>query len=167
MADPGEIPLRDTPSLKLLEQGFGGVDSDPQGVADCMQLLRVSKRLLGFFYEHFLTHGISPGKYSLLCELLASDGPMAPSSLADRIGIRRPTVTGLVDGLCKQALVTRVPDPADRRRMSVTLTANGRRFMKVLLPAQFALMSGVVSGLSDVERRQLRRALTRLEETFT
>ncbi|MGE0625606.1 MAG: MarR family winged helix-turn-helix transcriptional regulator [Pseudomonadales bacterium] len=167
MTRRSDIPLKDTPSLKLLEQGFGGAEADSIGVADCMQLLRVSKRLLGYFYEHFANHEISPGKYSVLCELLATNSPMAPSALAERIGVRRPTVTGLLDGLCAQALVARVPDPNDRRRLSVELTAKGRRFMRTLLPVQFALMADVVGGLTDTERRQLRRTLASLEERVT
>jgi len=162
-----EIPLKDTPSLKLLEQGLGGPDADPRAVADCMQLLRVAKRVLGYFYDHFTAHGISPGKYSVLCELLAADAPMAPSSLAERIGVSRPTITGLLDGLCTQELVARVPDPDDRRRMSVELTSAGRKFMRALLPVQFALMADVTGTLTETERRQLRRILTKLENRLT
>lgn len=162
-----EIPLKDTPSQRLLEQGFGGQEADPEAVADCMQLLRVAKRLLGFFYDHFTRHQISPGKYSVLCELLAADAPMAPSSLAERIGVSRPTVTGLLDGLDAQALVARVPDPADRRRISVELTPSGRRFMRTLLPQQFAVMADVVNGFTAADRRHLRRLLGKLEAQLT
>jgi len=161
-----EIPLRDTPALRLIERGLGAPDTDPEAVADCMQLLRVSKRLLEYFYRHFVARDISPGKYSILCELLAADGPVSPSSLAGRIGVRRPTVTGLLDGLGRQGLVTRTFDPEDRRRVLITLTRRGERFIRELLPEQYALMSEVVGALGHRERTQLRQVLRQLEENL-
>ncbi len=162
-----EIPTRDTPALALLERGLGGKAADAGAVVDCMQLLRVSKRLLGFFLEVFTDQGISPGKYSVLCELLSERAPVSPSYLAERLGVSRPTVTGLLDGLCRQGLVDRTFDEEDRRRVSVRLTSEGDRFIRTLLPDQYGIMADVMEPLSDRERMQLRRILAKLEAQFT
>jgi DNA-binding MarR family transcriptional regulator len=160
-----DIPIRDTPALELIERGFGGRRTDKQDVADCMQLLRVAKVLLGFFYLRFASEGISPGKYSVLCELLAlADGStLSPSMLAKRIGVSRPAITGLIDGLCKQGYVIRRTDGLDRRRITVELTSAGRAFIEDLLPEQFRTMSSVIGVLSAEERGHLRELLTNLE----
>jgi len=159
-----EIPTRDTPAFALLARGLGGDAADSAAVADCMQLLRVSKRLLGYFLDRFTERGISPGKYSVLCELLAADDPLSPSWIAERIGVSRPTVTGLLDGLCRQGLVTRQFDEQDRRRVTVRLTRAGDRFIRNLLPGQYHLMADVVGALNPDERAQLRALLKKLED---
>ena len=161
-----EIPTRDTPALALLERGLGGETADARAVADCMQLLRVCKQLLGFFLEEFTRQSISPGKYSVLCELLAEQAPVSPSRLAERLGVSRPTVTGIVDGLCRQGLTDRSFDGEDRRRIAVTLTPQGERFIRALLPEQYGIMAKVLGPLSDAERGQLRGILSKLEGQF-
>jgi len=160
-----DIPIHDTPSLALLRSGHGGAP-DPDALRDCMQVLRVAKRLLGHFYTRFSAHDISPGKYSVLTELLAlpEGTSLSPSQLAEKVGVRRPTMTGLIDGLCRQGFVQRAPAPGDRRQVAVQLSPKGAAFMHEFLPGQFAAMSAVVSPLDAGERGQLRGLLAKLEE---
>ena len=58
---------------------------------------------------------------------LLGDGSTASSWLADRLTVSPPSVTAVVDGLVARGLVERTPDPADRRRLNLVLTADGRR----------------------------------------
>lgn len=161
-----DIPVHDTPSLKLIEAGYGGKDIDALDVADCMQLLRVSKHLLGFFHQKFSELEISPGKYSILLELLAlkSTTTMKPSELASKLGVSRAAITGLIDGLVKQGYVERTHDESDRRQISIALSTNGRAFITELLPDQFTLMASIMTPLSTSQRNQLRKALSLIEE---
>lgn len=160
-----DIPLKDTPTHELIEKGIGGRNVDNIAVQDCMQLLRVAKVLLGFFYQRFSKFGISPGKYSVLLELLSKhgQGPLTPSDLAERIGVRRPTITGLVAGLESQGFVKRHAEHHDRRSVTVQLTPKGDAFVRDLLPGQFKSMAGVVGSLSPTQRRQLRTILALIE----
>ena len=50
--------------------------------------------------------------------------------LADKLAVSRPSVTGVVDGLVARGLVPRNPDAADRRRIGVDLTGDGRRLLR-------------------------------------
>jgi DNA-binding MarR family transcriptional regulator len=159
-----DIPTRDTPAHALLARGLGGDDTDAAAVVDCMQLLRVSKHLLGYFLDRFTDRGISPGKYSVLCELLAAEDSVSPSWIAERIGVSRPTVTGLLDGLCRQGFVARQFDEQDRRRVTIRLTGAGEAFIRNLLPEQYRLMTDVVDALEPEERTQLRALLKKLED---
>ena len=151
--------------MDLIRRGFGDSSTDPRAVADCQQLLRVAKRLLGYFYRRFNECDISPGKYSVLCELLALEDSQAvtPSILAAHIGVSRPTVTGLIDGLVRQGYVARRTDADDRRSVTLTLTDSGRDFIGSLLPRQFGTMAGLVETLGPERRRQLRAILEILE----
>jgi len=67
--------------------------------------------------------GLSLPQYRLLCYL--SRGSSAASPAARQLATSRPSVTALVDGVVAKGLVTRVPDAADRRRITLALTPGG------------------------------------------
>ena len=60
---------------------------------------------------------------------ILGDGQEAASVLADKLAVSRPSVTGVVDGLVARGLVRRDHDGADRRRIGVGLTDEGRRLL--------------------------------------
>ena len=67
--------------------------------------------------------GLSAAQYRMLIWL--SDGVAPASALATKLGVSRPSITALVDGLAHKGLVARQDDPADRRRVDLVLTAEG------------------------------------------
>lgn len=56
-----------------------------------------------------------------------SDAPMTMRDLATLLAVDAPYTTVVVDDLESRGLVERRPDPADRRRKIVAITAAGRR----------------------------------------
>ena len=68
--------------------------------------------------------GLSLPQYRILSLLDA--GPEISSALADRLAVRPPSVTAVVDGLVARDLVERAHSEDDRRRVSHVLTASGR-----------------------------------------
>jgi DNA-binding MarR family transcriptional regulator len=71
-------------------------------------------------------------------------------------------MTGLIDTLERDDLVKRVPDPNDRRMMSVNLTTKGRALLEDIMPTHFRRMSEIMSPLSEVERKTLVRLLNKV-----
>jgi DNA-binding MarR family transcriptional regulator len=69
--------------------------------------------------------GISLPQYRLLVSI--SDEPQRASELAAQVGVSRPTLTSLVDGLAQAGLVQRVPVPSDRRGIQLVVTDAGRQ----------------------------------------
>jgi DNA-binding MarR family transcriptional regulator len=59
------------------------------------------------------------------CIALLVGGVMSPHEIASGIHLTRAAVTSLLDRLERRGLVQRAPDLADRRRVQVTLTAEG------------------------------------------
>lgn len=81
--------------------------------------------------------------------LASVTGGCRMSQLAARLGVTLSTVSGLVDRLVDQQLVTRHDDPADRRQVVVAPT-----------PAGFALLE----RFRELNQRQLREVLDRLTD---
>jgi DNA-binding MarR family transcriptional regulator len=68
--------------------------------------------------------GISLPQYRLL--LSVSGTSQRPSELATQVGVSRPTLTSLVDGLAQAGMINRVPVPTDRRGIRLEPTEAGR-----------------------------------------
>jgi DNA-binding MarR family transcriptional regulator len=56
---------------------------------------------------------------------ILAEGSAAASGLADRLAVRRPSITALIDGLVARGLVDRRQEDADRRRVALRLTPEG------------------------------------------
>jgi len=56
---------------------------------------------------------------------ILAEGSAAASGLADRLAVRRPSITALIDGLVARGLVDRRQEDTDRRRVELRLTPEG------------------------------------------
>jgi DNA-binding MarR family transcriptional regulator len=89
-------------------------------------------------------------------------GPGSQARLGHRCGIDQSDMHAMVNELAAQGHVERLPDPSDRRRNLITLTAAGRRRLEELDTALSAVQDKLFSALSTSERAQLTRLLTRV-----
>jgi DNA-binding MarR family transcriptional regulator len=85
---------------------------------------RVIARLARLLEVALVEADLSPSQYRLMARLAL--GPSGASGLAGNLAISKPSLTGVVDGLVARALVDRREDENDRRRVALTLTAEGR-----------------------------------------
>ncbi len=90
---------------------------------DFTQGIRLLARLARVAEQACQSTGISLPQYRLLVSV--SDGAQRASELAARVGVSRPTLTSLVDGLEQAGLLRRQPVPTDRRGIELVPTAEG------------------------------------------
>lgn len=95
---------------------------------------------------------------------LFGEGGMAPSLLADRIGMTRGAITKLADRLIDKELVIRRADPQDGRAQTLALTARGRALVPELASLADDNDTEFFRPLTVQERRVLRQLLERLVE---
>ncbi len=84
------------------------------------------------------------------------------TELGDRLLVRPPSVTGVIDRLERQGLVCRGPSPDDLRAKFVHLTDAGRRLMDRVEGDHAARMTAVLIALSVTEQQELTRLLNLL-----
>jgi long-chain acyl-CoA synthetase len=92
---------------------------------------------------------------------MLGEGASMPSALAERLAVRRPTVTAVVDGLVARGLVERTPGDDDRRSVTHTLTAKGKRLLAKADVAVDGRLVAIAGSLDDP--RESRQALDSLE----
>jgi DNA-binding MarR family transcriptional regulator len=112
--------------------------------------------------RHSAGSGLSPS-LSIALATVYRHGPLTPSELADREGVKRPTATRIITALCEQGLVARVDNPDDRRSHRVNVTAEGRALVDEARQRKTAYLAAALDGLSAEDKATLDRAATLLE----
>lgn len=74
--------------------------------------------------------------------------------LAHQLGIESPSVTRTTQALERNGYLERVPDPKDRRAVTLHVTAAGRKLAKRLWTLQRADISTVLADWPQAERHQ-------------
>jgi DNA-binding MarR family transcriptional regulator len=164
------LMLKDLPRYEcLLEAAQQFPDLDPSAAEVFLHLLRTGDETFELIESNLAGHHLSQGRFGVLMALWGSCqragdrvAPLSPAELAGRTGVTRATITGLVDTLERDGLVTRTPDPDDRRMMAIGLTARGEKLLKTVLPSHFRRMAQLMEPLSESERKTLVRLLTKI-----
>lgn len=110
-------------------------------------------------------HRLSPAGREALAVLEGAGTPLSPTTIAERLLVTTASVTSLLDTLEKRGFLARSPDPDDRRKLLVTLTAAGQDVVDAFLPQVVAVQTALVEGLSEPRRRELLKALTEIRTT--
>jgi DNA-binding MarR family transcriptional regulator len=105
----------------------------------------------------------SMGAFNVLTIVGGARGPIAPSVVAARMVVSRPTVTGLLDTLERRGLVERRAHGTDGRMKLVDLTDEGRRLVAEMLPVVHRFEKEVMGCLDETRQRALLGLLTSLQ----
>lgn len=104
--------------------------------------------------------GLSLAKFGVLSRLAAAGEPIPLGTLAEQSSCVRSNITQLVDRLEADHLVSRAPDPRDRRSIRAELTATGRERQaaasKVLREAEATAFAGLPENQRDIFLGMLR-----------
>lgn len=98
--------------------------------------------------------------------LLGLHGSAPVSSLAARMKVSPPNVTGILDRLELHGWVRRTSDPHDRRVVRVVLTDEGQMFLEELQKAGEERLIGPVGRMKAADQRALRQGLAALVDAF-
>jgi MarR family transcriptional regulator, lower aerobic nicotinate degradation pathway regulator len=110
----------------------------------------------------FLTaRGLTQSQYSVLV-VLKEQGPMGQQRLAHLVAVDARNIVLVLDTLAAKGLIKRQPDPADGRRRTVTLTADGTTLADTTAAAAASGQDDFLGALDDQDREQLNDLLQRL-----
>lgn len=87
-------------------------------------------------------------------------------SVADHLGVTRPTASVIVDRLVRRGLVARTQDPGERRRVLLTLTAKGTRLSEQARSATRTWMATVLSSVPEAGLRRIAEGVGLLGGAF-
>ena len=122
-------------------------------------LRRVTQRHLAIFAAAIPE--VTTTQFAVLARL-AEIGPQSQNHLGRETAMDAATIKGVVDRLAKLGLVATNSDPADRRRLTVSLTAAGETLFAHHVPTALSVSADTVSPLTPDEARLLKDLLLRL-----
>jgi DNA-binding MarR family transcriptional regulator len=110
---------------------------------------------------------LTPSQLSVLSRL-DKDGPAWPSALAAAERVRPQSMAAILGVLEERGLVRRDPDPVDRRRHQVSLTAAARQWISGSRRMREEWLARTLhEHFTEPERRTIERALALLDRLTT
>ena len=111
--------------------------------------------------ECMMDEGVSLARSKFLL-LLECQGPQRSTDIACALGFAPRTVTEAIDGLERDKLVMREPDPKDRRAKIVSITETGRQVLEAAEMPRKQLLEEIFSALDDKQLDQLQSIVSSL-----
>lgn len=119
------------------------------------QVAAVGERLVG---ERLAAAGVRRYHYRVLAAL-DEFGPSSQAAVGRSSGVHSSDVVAVVNELVERGLVSRTPDPEDRRRNVVAVTAAGVAKLRELDAVLGEVQDDLLGSLSDRDRGELVRLL--------
>lgn len=158
------LALRDLPQrehLLNLQREFPQLDVSRMEAY--LALLKKATDMVKQIDGYLLEHDLQQNRFMLLVVLYRDPGKtLAATELAASIGVKPPTLTGLLEGLVKKKWVRRQRDPGDRRTIRVAITEAGQAYLRSVLPGYYELINKMWRGVSRGDATELRRVLEKI-----
>ncbi len=102
--------------------------------------------------------GASYSKVRILM-LIAREGPLRSVDIASSFGYAPRTITEAIDGLEKDGLVRRTPDPVDRRAKQISITQSGLSVIEGAEETKQSYIDTVFGVLDSIECDEIIRLI--------
>ena len=126
-------------------------------------LLGAASSIHDFIESRLAPVGLSVPRLAALQRLVDAGGSLPLGQLADRLACVKSNVTQLVDRLEAEGLVTRSPDPEDKRSRLAIITDAGRQIYQDGARIQHQVEEELFSSLSVDDSLRLLEIITKLK----
>ncbi|MEW2131730.1 MarR family winged helix-turn-helix transcriptional regulator [Streptomyces sp. NPDC005435] len=152
--------MSDTPSA---------ADAGPPGDTGLASDLGWSIRMVSTAFRRVATSSVEdlpggPRGYLVLVALASGETP-SQLALGRQVHLDRTVMTYLLDDLEARGLITRRPDPRDRRARQVLITDEGRTLLDQARARIAHAESRLLADLDEPDARRLRELLARVART--
>ncbi|MFJ5446727.1 MarR family winged helix-turn-helix transcriptional regulator [Methylobacillus methanolivorans] len=156
--------IKELPTSESLKK-FAGYypDADIVAIWEFVNILRAASDLSDALDKMLAQHGLLQGRWWVLVLLLREDNlSSSPSELAEKAGVTKATMTGFIDGLENEDLVSRLTDRKDRRKLKIKLTTAGRKKLDEVMPVYYTNVAALMATLSLQHRQDVVRHMQTL-----
>jgi DNA-binding MarR family transcriptional regulator len=123
--------------------------------------------LMPFYHKHIMKTGygitgLQAAQYRVLGVLMKA-GTLPVSEIGRRLYISKPYMTALIDTLISGGFVQRQPDLTDRRVINITITEQGKKYLKQSVILYKKDLQELLSFLDDTDLEELCTSLESLK----
>jgi DNA-binding MarR family transcriptional regulator len=159
------LQLKDLPDSQILSKFAERYpDANINSVIHFLTLLRVGSDLSSALDNFLASYDLLQGRWWVLILLMREQDLMStPSSLAEKSGVSRATMSGLIDGLDRDGLISRLVDVSDRRKLHIKLTPSGQAKLDEVMPEYYRRVEALMNVLSSEQGEDLTLMLKKLQ----
>ena len=137
------------------------------GRGELLNLLQTAARLSRTrLATRLLEHGFYAGQDQIMLALDEEDG-QTPGALAERLGVRPPTITKTISRLQGQGFVVKESSATDGRQALISLTDSGRDAIKSISKALRKTEKQAFRDLDKKEQKALAKLLSKVEQSLS
>jgi DNA-binding MarR family transcriptional regulator len=164
----GDQPLRDEVDELVARWRAERPDLDVAPLQVLSRVSRLARHLDRARTAAFAAHGLQAWEFDVLSALRRQGPPyqLSPGALLRATLVTSGTMTNRIDRLADAGLVSRRPDPADKRGVLVALTERGRAAADAALADLLASERELLTGLNTAQQRELAALLRVLLAPF-
>lgn len=122
---------------------------------------RIMGRYNASLRAEMMQHGLTTPKFRSLAVLAMIDGILI-GELSVYAVVEHSTLTRALDGLEKEGLALRRPDPDDARATRIYITPEGRRLFEELWPRMAAFYAEMFKDIPEGEQRAFTATLQKI-----
>lgn len=165
---PEPVPVPDSVDEVLADWARQRPDLDFSTLGITSRMARVRAHLDAGVQEVYRQFGLTPADFRVIVTLRRAGPPyqLPQARLMTQLALTSGTMSVRIDRLAKRGIVTRGPDPDDRRGQRVQLTADGLALFDQIAPVHLANEDRLLSGLTPGERATLAKLLRKLLVSF-
>lgn len=120
---------------------------------------QIEKRIRNYLRDEFDS---TLPRFDVLAALYREEAPVTMSRLTSHLFVSNGNLTGLVNRLVEDGLVSREIDPDDRRAQLVALTVEGRQAFITMAGKHEAFVDDFFASMTDGEMDQLLKLTSKL-----
>lgn len=128
-----------------------------------MALLRAREAVMDDFRRLLARHGLTEQQWRVVRLLADSDEPVAMGEIAARTFLLAPSLTRIVANLSDRGLVERRAVPADQRRATIELTADGEALAQSIAPQSEVIYATIEAAFGQRRLDDLMHELDALD----
>ena len=161
-------PLRDEVDELVARWQAERPDLDTEPLQVLSRVSRLARYLDRARTAAFAAHGLQVWEFDVLSALRRQGPPyqLSPGALLRATLVTSGTMTNRIKGLAGAGLVSRSPDPLDKRGALITLTARGRAAVDAALADLLRSERELLTGLDRDQQRELAAQLRILLAPF-
>ena len=150
---------------KKRKSGKKKANADVSGAGLAAAVVNAARSMRTVLSRNLLATGLYAGQDGVILAL-SEEGGLTAGALAQRLGVKAPTMTRTIGRLEAQGFVERRPDETDGRLSVVHLTEAGRASVDHITEAGRISERQAAEGLSEKEVRHLLKLLRVMDENL-
>lgn len=127
-----------------------------------MALIRAREGVMAPIRDMLSETGITEQQWRVL-RVLAENGPLDATRLADRASLLFPSLTRIATKMREKGLITQTRDDVDRRRQFIEITEAGQKIIDDCLPQAAQIAADTQATLGDANYEALLDLLAMLD----